>query len=386
MRQLRWPIHPKPFNEESLLSWLSRISNCYNCNIQDLLEHDLGFYGNPDDLNISIPTQLLSLLSKRACISEEAIHTMTLSSWAPLLLDDITAKETNFENYVYQYSLLLPTKTRGRHQPTQPWKPLLLHPSKTIRACRICVTNDSNHRIFLAWYLPMMLSCPIHQCMLSECSINQGRYVYWEEKNNFTPSLTPAANKMDKRTWSALTTGYVKLPYRTIHGGVWLRLLRTLLDELHILVSSVKRLYAKNIIDMWTESGFKLRGGKSQWHPYESLPFAIQQQSLMTAAMAIEQIESESINPPGEQIYLFLPEHWLPCPQQTCNSSKIKPKSEWEKSLDAFDKFISIVKQDPVEAKNFKNLLLLGRTDFNATQIIDDLLISTGIPKEFLGP
>lgn len=178
-------------------------------------------------------------------------------------------------------------------------------------------------------------------------------------------------NLMDQRTWCALTTGKVVLPNGTIHGGVWLRLLRTLLDELHIPLPSGSAFYA-NILNIWESLGIDLRCGRTRWQPYEQLPPQIQHLTLMAAATAIEQIENGTITPPGEQIYLFLPE------------SIIEPKSLRQQTFDSMSEVIELAKTDPAEASRLRNFILFGRVDFESIQKIDNLLIEVGIPPEFL--
>ena len=71
MSQSRWPLHPYPLNEESILSWLSRIARCYNFTVDDLLKYDLGFYGDSNALTISVPSELLASLSIRTGIDKQ---------------------------------------------------------------------------------------------------------------------------------------------------------------------------------------------------------------------------------------------------------------------------------------------------------------------------
>lgn len=390
MRQSRWPLHPHPLNEECLLSWLGRIANCYELTLDDLLKHDLGFHGNADDLNSNVPAWLLALLSNRTGISEQNIYALTLSSWAPLLLNPLNTKEADFESYVHRYSLLLPLNSRKKFQPKQFWKPWLnTQPVIIAKACPVCIDSKPVGATSLAWCLPLMLSCPIHQCLLRSCHVYQGSHVYWTKENDLLISLSSAINRMDQRTWSALTTGQVVLPYRTVHGGVWLRLLRTLLDELHIPASSSNPLYAKNIVDIWASLGLNPRGGQARWHPYEVLPFKIQQQTLIAAAKVIARIENGSIIPPGKDIFLFLPEFVanedLPSyPQKMCNHPIVKSESLWQRTFDSLTELVESAKNDPIEAKNFRNFILFGRVDFESIQKVDSLLIDVGIPPEFL--
>jgi hypothetical protein len=71
---------------------------------------------------------------------------------------------------------------------------------------------------------------------------------------------------MDRRTWQALTTGYVELPRRRVHAGLWFRLLRTLLDELNTPISLCGS-YGEAIRYVWERCGHPLRAGQSQWQP-----------------------------------------------------------------------------------------------------------------------
>ena len=372
MSQSRWPIHPYPRNEESILSWLSRIARCYNFTVDDLLKYDLGFHGDTNSLSVSFPSELLASLSNRTGVDKQRIHAMTLESLKPLLFHDMEEKNSDFESYVHQYSLLLPLSKRKKHFPKGGWKPWSPKSLNASKACPECIKNEPVDAMSLGWYLPLMLSCPIHQCMLRQCYSYQGRHAYWEKENDLLISFSSTINLMDQRTWSALTTGQVVLPYGTIHGGIWLRLLRTLLDELHIPVPSGNVLYT-NMVNIWEESlGSALRGGQTRWQPYELLPPQTQQLTLMAAATAIEQIENRAITPPGKQIYLFLPK------------SIVEPKSLRQQTFDAMNQIIELAKTDPVEAKRLRSFMLFGKVDFDSTQKVDHLLIEVGIPPKFL--
>ncbi|MBA2650473.1 MAG: TniQ family protein [Legionella sp.] len=385
MSRLRWPLHPLPFKEESLLSWLARIANCYYFTVDELLKHDLGFYGDIDALNINAPPWLLTLLSNRTGIDEQDIYAMTLSAWTPLLLDDLFEKNSDFEAYVQSYSLLLPLCKRKKYKPKKPWKPWLSQPLMFSKACPICVDSKT---ISLIWCLPLMLSCPIHQCQLLQCHIDHGHRIVWVKEHEIPISISPAISKMDQRTWSALTAGQVVLPHRTVHGGVWLRLLRTVLDELHIPLSSINSFYSKNIINLWTSLGLAPRGGQTRWRPYEMLPPKIQQQTLMAAATIIEKIEKGLITTPGEQVFLFLPELWnnkdLPSYPDKRKETIIKPESLFQKALNSLNQLIEIAKKDPFVARNFRNSVLCGKVDFESIQKTNTSLIKIGIPPEFL--
>ena len=92
--------------------------------------------------------------------------------------------------------------------------------------------------------------------------------------------------------------GYLELPRRRIHAGLWFRILRTLLDELNTPLSTCGT-YAGYIRHVWEGCGYPLRAAQSLWRPYETLDPAVQLQMLEAATTAIHLIETRVINPPG---------------------------------------------------------------------------------------
>lgn len=390
MSQSHWPLHPYPLDEESILSWLSRIARCYNFTIDDLLKYDLGFYGDSNALTISVPSELLASLSNRTGVDKKKIRALTLESWKPLLFNDMVEKNSDFESYVHQYSLLLPLSKRKKYFAKSLWKPWSPKSLDASKACPECIKNEPVDAMSLAWYLPLMLSCPKHQCMLRQCYSYQGRHVYWTKECDLLISFSSAINTMDQRTWSALTMGQVTLPRGTIHGGIWLRLLRTLIDELHIPIPYTSALY-RDIANIWESLGLEVRGGLSRWQPYEILPPQTQQLTLLAAATAIEQIENGTITPPGEQSYLFLPEpidseDQPSYPEKSHHYPIVEPESLWGKAFDSLNKLIDLSKNDADEAKNFRDFILFGKVDFESIQKANQSMIEFGIPSEFLAP
>lgn len=317
MNKPRWPAHPHPVKEEAILSWLSRVAVYYELSVSELLQ-ELEFYGDPDDLTISLPKNLLESLSYYTRVEKQEIYALTFASWEPLLL----GMDSNFESYVHHYSLLLSLKQRKKYFPKKAWHPWLSLSCRAPSACPECVRSQQRDVMLLVWYLPVMLGCPVHKCVLRTCFSVHGRYIMWKNDSELQISYSPAIQIMDQRTWSALTTGKVKLPHQTVHGAVWLRLLRTLLDEIHIPTSSKIPTYM-NMVSIWNSLGITKKDIRSRWCPYEELPFQKQQMTLMIAATAIEQIENRTISPPGKYVYLFLEE---PKNNQDLLSLPPKPK------------------------------------------------------------
>lgn len=356
----------------------------------ELLEYDLGFYDNPEELNVVLPKPLHTLLSHRSGLSEQTIHAMTLESFSPFSLDSLDEDFSDFHAYVYDYSILLPSNNHKKNQPKLRWKPWLKQPITLSRACPHCI-NDHEGIITLSWYLPVMLSCQKHQCFLQPCSTALGQYVYWsEETETLNLPVSSAVMKMDHYTWSAITTGQVKLPRRTIHAGVWFRLLRTLLNELHMPLSYSKRVYTETVVPLWNSLSLEPRSGMSSWKEYEHLSFKRQQETLMVAAQAIEWMENKTIAPKGNASYLFLSEpifaeDLLSLGQKSDNISETEPEcSIWKKVTDSLNVVLDMARRDPIEAQNLRKACLFGRTDSEKIQEINQLLIECSIPSEFL--
>ena len=190
---------------------------------------------------------------------------------------------------------------------------------------------------------------------------------------------------MDQRTWSAITTGEVRLPHRTVHCGVWFRLLRTLLDELNVAISSLNKFYAKMISEIWTSLGLEPRAGQKIWRPYELLPSEIQQQTLMAAATAMEKIENRSIITDGRDAYLLLPESL--CDEELLSYSiqnKKDLESPWKKLHETINDLLESAKHNPSEAISLRKFLLFGKSDPELIQNVENILLEAGIPRESL--
>ncbi len=227
----RWPLHPAPKEGEALSSWLNRVAACYQMDVHELLAHDLG-HSQLDDLDTAPSLSLLTALCQRSGVELERLRSMSLAGWVPWLLDSLDdSVPAALETYTFQCAVLLPKRTRKVRSITR-WRAWL--PSQTIRrACPQCLNDPTNQAVLLVWQLPLMLSCPQHGCWLESYWGMPGRYLQWEIADAAPRPADDAIACMDRRTWQALTTGFVELPRRRVHAGLWFRLLRTLLDELN---------------------------------------------------------------------------------------------------------------------------------------------------------
>ncbi|MBM7790340.1 hypothetical protein [Tenggerimyces flavus] len=84
-------------------------------------------------------------------------------------------------------------------------------------------------------------------------------------------------------TYSALNTGMVELPGRTVQAAMWFRILRSLLDEVSLAITSRRKQPAAALRTIWKAAGLPPRGGLGVWAPYEMME-PEQQHVMMTAA------------------------------------------------------------------------------------------------------
>lgn len=222
---VRWPVHPAPLDGEALSSWLSRIADSYQMGLSELLEHGLGYDpANGDDLDVAPPAAFLDTVSQRSGVDLNRLHQMSLAGWTPWLQDSLDADPAAFDTYVHQLSVLLPPGRR-KNEANGPWlawrtaKPML-------RACPVCMEAPDRRGLLLMWRLPLLLSCPDHDCMLEPHIGTPSMWAVWETNDTRPRNPSEAVIAMDHRTQEALTTGRVELPRRSVHAGLWFRLLR----------------------------------------------------------------------------------------------------------------------------------------------------------------
>ncbi len=378
----RWPLHPAPLTGEALSSWLYRIAQCYQMDVLDLLQHDLG-YDRVDDLDICPPADLLDTLARRTGVDLDLLRGMSLAGWMPWLLDDLNPNSSSsaFDTYVHQLSVLLPLSKRpARIVPN--WKAWL--PKRAIhRACPECLNEGGKYALLLTWQLPLLLSCPQHGCWLESYRGVPGNFFLWETEEAQSRPANELIAKMDRRTWQALTTGQVDLPLRCVHVGIWLRLLRTLLDELNSPISHSPS-QAQDIRKIWESCGYPVRAGQKHWYPYETLDMSVQLQMLEAAATTIWLIETGTLTARGAQAELFLPVQTQEIGGGRQASKQPGEKvNHWQVTKAALEEVIANARQYPEEAQALFNLALFGRKDAESIRQIQEILTDLGVPSDW---
>jgi len=301
----RWPVHSAPIDGEALSSLLRRIAASYQMTVAELLEHGLGHDPQAErDLDADPPPRLLAAIGQRTNIAPSRLREMTLAGWTPWLLDSLQPHPSAFNTYARQFSVLLKPGKRSKHT-VGPWRAWIPHePLK--RACPRCVEEPDRAGLLLIGQLPLSLSCPKHRVMLEPCIGFPGDFIVWIDEGDPPRAASKAVQEMDDRTQQALRTGLVRLPGRSVHAGVWFRILRTLLDEVSTPATYWKP-HADDLHRIWASCGHPIRAGQATWRPFEVWPWPVQTQLLQATAESIQLLKNRTITGHGTHADLFAP-------------------------------------------------------------------------------
>jgi hypothetical protein len=345
--------------------------------LQDLLEHDLG-HGRSDDLDLNPPAVFLDTLARRSGLDTDRLRGMTLAGMTPWVLDSVEADPgpEAFDCYVGQFSVLLPSSRRPRREVPgwRAWAP----PQPILRACQRCLEASGHRVLLLLWQLPLSVGCPVHGCRLEPFLGTPGDFLAWASEHADPRPVPEACAAMDRRTWQALTQGYVDLPRRRVHAGVWFRLLRSCVEDL-LTARSRYPDRGRNLCSVWERSGHPLRAGLWAWQPYEALGLPVQERVLEAAAVAIRMVETGAIAAPGAAAAFLLAEPPVPVIE-----GRLGSVSPWRRVSEAATEAIEAARRDPRAAQELLRAILLGRTDEELVRRVRKLLLDVGVPSEML--
>ncbi|MEV6415355.1 TniQ family protein [Kribbella sp. NPDC051718] len=292
----RWPLHPPPGQLESLSSWLDRLAVLYGMTASDLVGErnlELGGVTVPHDLDFDPPWTMLLALAQRTGIALGQLQAMTLSGWALYLFDTPGLPRPGqqqhvFVNYVRSNTVLLALGEAGHNQVGDPrrwngpWRPT----HRLTRQCPVCAA-DPGRGSSLMWQLSAMVSCGEHGCYLEDR--RQVTLHMLTHQQPMPPRSVPEPlATLERYTHTALTTGCVDLPGRQVHAAVWLRLLRSLLDEVSLALSTRRTEARTTLQKVWAATGLPERGGLNVWQVYERLEPELQHWMLRAAAAALD--------------------------------------------------------------------------------------------------
>lgn len=196
---------------------------------------------------------------------------------------------------------------------------------------------------------------------------------------------------MDRRTHEGLTTGTVALPGRPVHLGVWLRLLRTLLDEVNTPTSSLRASARARVQQVWRAVDRRPRDGQTLWKPYEVLSWPTQQAMLHAAAAAMDLIETGDLAAPGSlgtvlRAGPYPPVHdGAPTRHPDDRPAAAEPvTSPWQVAMASLQQCVDIARHDPDTARQLLAMATGWARDRDDYDQGRDPLIQMGVPADFL--
>ncbi|MEV1005654.1 TniQ family protein [Nonomuraea sp. NPDC050202] len=399
-RVRRWPVHPPPHPGEALTSWLGRLASIYHLSPRQLLQHNLGpasaLLDDPaaDDLDWDPPGAILHALAERTGTPVGRLRRMTIGGWVPWLADTLDSDlgAEAFPTYVRQDSVLLWPGEAGRNvvQRWRPWFPLPRHTPRTVRrVCPVCAAEPSRG-IPLTARIPLMLSCPMHGRRL------EVEQAFWLAEALGEPAPDHAAPEhivaMDRLTFQGLTCGTVSLPRRSVHVGVWLRLLRTLLDEVSLSTSRVRRHSATALEQIWATAGRLPRAGITVWRPYETFDPMRQEALLEAAATALDLIRTGKITARGSLGPLLTIQPHQPvyegerpgAAEWTRTAGREAMHQSWAQAQREVEEWFDAARIDEAAARRIFGILTCFSRTREAYDRERDFMIGQGIPASFL--
>lgn len=165
----RWPLHPTPYLNESLSSWIARIANIYHIYFEDFLMNEFGINYESNSsyyIDLDPPLSLLTKLSQKTGITFDAIRALTAQAYTPLLIDTLKVEETNsFSDYVNQFNIF-PRKKR-KHCYNDAFDLTMgndwiswLDSKRFVNTfgCESCLKEDKEPYLRLYWRFPWMMT------------------------------------------------------------------------------------------------------------------------------------------------------------------------------------------------------------------------------------
>jgi hypothetical protein len=253
------------------------------------------------------------------------------------------------------------------------------------RACPACMAAGIPGASLIA-ALPLMTTCGEHGHRLApEISVHLA--IIDREALPPVPATGPVA-MIDRLTWEGLTTGMVTLPRRAVHEGVWLRMLRTLLDEVSLPGSRVRRRSVAALSQVWDATGSPPRAGLTTWRPYETLSPPRQEAMMKAAAFALDLIQAGPITARGPLGRLLTPEPYQDVypgdPLDPAREARIFLRRSWENAQEDAEAWFQASRADPALARQILGTLTRCTRTREEYDRERDSMIGYGVPGSFL--
>lgn len=354
--------------------------------VHDLLRHNLGLIdlALPADLDLDPPMAMLAALAEKTGVHLARLRSMTLAGWVPWLFDMFPVPTQDaqwvFDTYVRDNSVLFVRRVGTHHvlrfKPgwAGPW--LLAYPAAG-RACPVCAA-DPVRGIALVWRLALVSSCTEHNCRLRVVSEVRASLVLGAEAP--PEPLKPPRAALDRYTYQALTTGRVALPGRSVHAGVWFRLLRSFLDEVSLAASTQGAHGKAALQQIWQATGRPERVGLNVWGPYEQMGEETREAMLDAAASAVRLAADGAITARGR-----LGSALQPSEHQVYDGDRPSPyRNAWRDAMAAMEEAFLSAGTDRDTARQLLALFTGGCRTLDRFEHERSYLIGTGIPAELL--
>ena len=387
----RLPLHPRPLADEALSSWVRRLGAAYDLTPDRFIESALGLSPPAGFLGVidnEPPNDLVEALSERTGTSAERVSAMTLAGYGSLLLGasaSISRSATEiFVDYVCQFTCLSPAGPRRTAPVTQlstRWRPWICADllDDRPRSCRRCLITDPIPYTRIHWRAAWMVSCPIHEVALEP--LGQGCEGMAARSYDWAPAqlVHPVLLALDRLTLEAVTAGVIALPSgRRLHAGIWLRALRSLVDEL-IRSSGVLRCgaYAR-VTRLWRDAGRAFHEGIPR-APFEMFTAEQREAVLMIAGLTVQKL-NEGAPSLAVRASKPLPIFALLRPPPTTGPDlPSRPSSPTPSSDGPVAEAIAAARANPREAYRIRQYLIRREHAENVSQL-DRCLIELGFP------
>lgn len=388
----RWPLHPPPGQLESLSSWLDRIAVLYKLTTEQLVGSRNLMLPQPYpayQLDVDPPPAVLAALADRTGVPVDRLQAMTLAGWVPLLTDELPPLNARrvvqvFSNYVRGNPVLFPLGEAGVQDPeghlrnwAGPWQP----PKPLARACPVCLIEPGRGRD-LMWRLPLLLGCGMHGCYLEDLYTATFHTLLHDGRPMSPRPVPESLATLEQYTYSALRTGRVDLPGRTVPAAVWFRLLRSLLDEVSLAATSRHTRPRATLEKIWATAGLPLRGGLNIWTPYEVLEPEQQHAMMTAAATALDLAARGEILAEGRLGSAIQP----PAPRHVYSGDRPAPRrsTAWDDLLVEVEQLLQLARTDSDVARDVLQLLTRRCRTLDRYEQQRSYLFGAGIPASFL--